>query len=56
MFAFNITVLETIPHLTEVDLGNNPLNEQAEQVIINLEKKGVIVNLDIDEVDQMKIS
>ncbi|HBU83659.1 MAG TPA: hypothetical protein DEF35_18760 [Paenibacillus sp.] len=45
----DIAVLETIPHLVEVSLAGNPLNEQAEQVIQNLEKKGVIVSLEKDE-------
>ncbi|KLU57929.1 hypothetical protein EL84_05550 [Paenibacillus sp. VT-400] len=50
----DIAVLETIPHLTEVYLANNPLNERAEQVVKNLEKKGVLVSLVSDEADQAK--
>ncbi|MCF7758341.1 leucine-rich repeat domain-containing protein [Paenibacillus xylanexedens] len=48
----DIAVLETIPHLTEVYLANNPLNERAEQVVKNLEKKGVVVSLVSDEEGQ----
>ncbi|MEK4114467.1 Leucine-rich repeat (LRR) protein [Paenibacillus sp. DS2363] len=50
----DISVLETIPHLTEVYLANNPLNERAEQVVKNLEKKGVLVGLVSEEADQAK--
>ncbi|WP_310829268.1 leucine-rich repeat domain-containing protein [Paenibacillus pedocola] len=39
----DIEVLETIPNLQEVSLSNNPLGEQAEQVIQHLEDNGVIV-------------
>jgi internalin A len=42
----DIEVLETLPQLQEVSLANNPLNEQAEQVIQELENNGVIVNLE----------
>jgi internalin A len=45
----DIEVLETIPHLTEVSLAGNPLNEQAEQVVKNLEKKGIIVSLEKED-------
>ncbi|TFE23781.1 stalk domain-containing protein [Cohnella luojiensis] len=44
-FIRDIEVLETIPNLKEVSLANNPLNEQASQVIKKLENNGVIVNL-----------
>ncbi|WP_179198384.1 hypothetical protein [Paenibacillus amylolyticus] len=47
-------MLETIPHLTEVYLANNPLNDRAEQVVKKLEKKGVLVSLVSEEVDQAK--
>lgn len=53
-FIKDISVLETIPHLTEVYLANNPLNERAEQVVKNLEKKGVVVSLVSDEEGQAK--
>lgn len=42
----DIAVLETMPQLKEVSLVNNPLNEQAEQVIQQLENNGVIVYLE----------
>jgi len=45
----DIAVLETIPHLIEVSLAGNPLNEQAQQVVENLEKKGVIVSLEKED-------
>ncbi|QOS81883.1 leucine-rich repeat domain-containing protein [Paenibacillus sp. JNUCC31] len=45
----DIAVLETIPHLIEVSLAGNPLNEQAQQVVKNLEKKGVIVSLEKED-------
>ncbi len=45
-FIRNIEVLETIPNLREVSLANNPLNEQALQVVKKLENNGVIVDLD----------
>ncbi|MDQ0193572.1 leucine-rich repeat domain-containing protein [Paenibacillus wynnii] len=41
----DIEVLETIPHLREVSLANNPLNELARQVVKKLENNGVIVDL-----------
>ncbi|WP_340027997.1 leucine-rich repeat domain-containing protein [Paenibacillus sp. FSL H7-0940] len=50
----DIEVLETIPHLTEVYLANNPLNDRAGQVVENLKKKGVIVSLVSEEADQSK--
>ncbi|MCL6663079.1 leucine-rich repeat domain-containing protein [Paenibacillus amylolyticus] len=50
----DIAVLETIPHLTEVYLANNPLNERAEQVVKKLEKKGVVVSLVSEEADEEK--
>lgn len=48
----DIAVLDTIPHLTEVYLANNPLNDRAEQVVEQLEKKGVVVSLVSDDTDQ----
>ncbi|QWU16213.1 internalin A [Paenibacillus sophorae] len=42
----DIAVLETMPQLKEVSLANNPLNEQAEQVIQQLENNDVIVSLE----------
>ncbi|WP_440114869.1 leucine-rich repeat domain-containing protein [Paenibacillus sp. QZ-Y1] len=48
----DIAVLETIPHLQEVSLADNPLNEHAEQVVKKLEKKGVMVSLENDEADK----
>ncbi|GAS84115.1 leucine-rich repeat domain-containing protein [Paenibacillus amylolyticus] len=50
----DIAVLETIPHLTEVYLANNPLNDRAEQIVKNLKKKVVLVSLVSDEADQTK--
>lgn len=50
----DIAVLETIPHLTEVYLANNPLNERSEQVVKNLEKKGVVVSMVSDEANHSK--
>lgn len=44
-FIRDIEVLETIPNLREVSLANNPLNEQASQVIRKLENNGVTVDL-----------
>ena len=41
----NIEALETIPNLLEVSLANNPLNEQAGEVVKKLQSKGVTVNL-----------
>jgi internalin A len=46
----DIKALETMPKLKEVYLADNPLNKQSEQVIQNLEDKGVKVSLaDTDE-------
>lgn len=50
----DIAVLDTIPHLIEVSLAGNPLNEQAEQVIKKLEKKGIIVSLEYDDEAETK--
>lgn len=40
-----LEVLETMPNLKEVSLANNPLNEQAKQVIQYLEDNGVLVHI-----------
>ncbi|WP_052087910.1 leucine-rich repeat domain-containing protein [Paenibacillus wynnii] len=45
----DIKVLETIPHLREVSLANNPLNELSQQVIQKLEDNGVSVNLENED-------
>ncbi|MDT3425298.1 hypothetical protein J2Z22_000814 [Paenibacillus forsythiae] len=55
----DIEVLETIPNLREVSLANNPLNEQARQVVKQLESNGVIVDLgnnDMTKPEEIQVS